>query len=85
MQPYLRSLSVDVDEQGAEPAVEGFEHGPDHFAFRLAAGVLEKFGIGHHGREQLVDYFTGQRTDGGDFVTHGRPPGRGTGRTAMRE
>ena len=64
VQPYLRSLPVDIDEQGAESAVESFEHGPDHFAFRLAAGVLDELGIGHHGREQLVDHFTGQRADG---------------------
>ena len=76
MQPYLWGLPVDVDEQGAEPADKSLEHGPDHLALCLAAGVLEKFGIGHHGREQLVDHFAGQRADGRDFVTHGRPPGR---------
>ena len=64
MQPYLRSLPVDVDKQGAEPAGKGFEHDTDHFAFRLAAGVFDELGIGHHGSEQLVDHFTGQRTDG---------------------
>ena len=56
---------MDVDEQGAEPAVKSFEHGPDHFAFCLAARVLEKLGIGHHEREQFVDYFTGQRSETG--------------------